>query len=128
MSNSHFASLRSRTAAALVAAGLLLFGSPALAAESPVRSAADEAGLGLAAGTCTALYVPFKAFVAVSGFMIGGAAWAVTGGEEQPALSILQRTGGGDWIVTQQHLKGQRHFYVLARTDEERVAEQRMAR
>ena len=111
----------SRAAAWLVAAALLLAGSSA-SAGSRTGEGAEEVGLGLAAGTCTALYLPAKVFVAATGFLTSAAAWAVTGGDREPALEILERTGGGDWIVTQQHLRGDRHFYVLARDTRPDVA------
>jgi hypothetical protein len=115
----HFAS---RTAAWLVAAGLLVGGASA-SAQSRIGAVAEEAGLGLAAGTTTVLYLPAKVFVAATGALVSGATWAVTGGDREPALEILERTGGGDWIVTQQHLRGDRRFYVLARDTHEDVAQ-----
>ena len=108
-----FASHRSRAAACVLAGALLLAAAPA-SATTNIGDAAENAGLGLAAGTCTVLYLPFKAFIAANGFLIGGAAWALTGGDREPAMTILDRTAGGDWLVTQQHLRGDRPFYVLA--------------
>jgi hypothetical protein len=111
----------SRAAAWLVAAALLLAGSSA-SAGSRTGEVAEEVGLGLAAATCTVLYLPAKVFIAATGLLTSGAAWGVTGGDREPALEILERTGGGDWIVTQQHLRGDRRFYVLARDPRPDVA------
>ena len=113
-------SRHSRVAAGLVVAALVFTAASASAA-SRFREIADETGLGLAAATCTALYAPVKVFVSATGFLVGVAAWAVTGGEDEPALEILERSGGGDWIVTQRHLRGERPFYVFA-SDAEMVA------
>ena len=120
MSTTHLASRSSRAAAWLVAVALLL-ATPA-SAETNVGDAAADAGLGLAAGTCTVLYLPLKTFIAANGFLVGAAAWAVTGGDRRPALTILERTAGGDWLVTQQHLRGDRRFYVLADANRQPVA------
>ena len=98
-------------AAALLAASLVTAATPASAG---IGATAKEAGLGLAAGTCTVLYLPFKAAVSATGFFVGGMAWLVTGGERRPAFTIMERTAGGDWLVTQEHLQGERRFYVLA--------------
>lgn len=117
----HHRHTTSRAAAWLVAAALLLAGESA-SAGSRTGEVAEEVGLGLAAGTCTALYLPAKVFVAATGLLTSAAAWAVTGGDREPALEILERTGGGDWIVTQQHLRGDRRFYVLARDTSPDVA------
>lgn len=119
MSN-RLASRRSRAAAGVLAGALLLASTPASA--TTVGDAAENAGLGLAAGACTVLYLPLKTFIAANGFFIGGAAWAVTGGDREPALTILDRTAGGDWLVTQQHLRGDRPLYVLAQEPRAPVA------
>ena len=119
---SPLASRPSHLAACLVVAAVLFTG-PAASAKSELREVADEAGLGLAAASCTILYAPIKVFVSATGFLVGGTAWAVTGGDREPALEILERTGGGDWIVTQQHLRGDRPFYVLARDSGDDIAQ-----
>lgn len=121
MSHPRLVSRASRVAACLVAGALLLASQPAAAA-SRTSEVAEEAGLGLAAATCTALYLPIKVLVSSTGLLVGAAAWAVTGGDREPALDILERSGRGDWIVTQQHLRGDRHFYVFARDTHEDVA------
>jgi len=120
MSHPRLVSRASRVAAYFVAGALLLAGPPAAA--SRTGEVAEEAGLGLAAATCTALYLPIKVLVSSTGLLVGAAAWAVTGGDRDPALEILERSGRGDWIVTQQHLRGDRRFYVFARDTHEDVA------
>jgi hypothetical protein len=104
--------LRSLRAVAFVLAAAPL-AAPA-SAESRVGRVAEEVGLGLAAATCTALYLPAKVFVAANGALIGLAAWGLTGGQSEPALDILEASGGGDWLVAEQHLRGDRRFYVFA--------------
>jgi hypothetical protein len=114
-----------------VAAGLALAASLLAApagAESRVGRVAEDVGLGLAAGTCTVLYLPAKVFVAATGGLVGLAAWGITGGQPEPALDILETTGGGDWIITQQHLRGDRRLFVFAperRGERDRYAHQR---
>jgi hypothetical protein len=99
--------------AAGVALAAALIAAPA-SARSRVGRVAEEAGLGLAAGTCTALYLPGKVLVASTGALVGLAAWGLTGGKSEPALDILESTGRGDWLVTQDHLRGDKRFYVFA--------------
>ena len=112
---------RASRVAVCVVAGALFLGGPSAAA-SRIGDVAEDAGLGLAAATCTALYLPLKVLVSSTGLLVGAAAWAVTGGDREPALDILERSGQGDWIVTQQHLRGDRRFYVFARDTHEDVA------
>jgi hypothetical protein len=104
--------LRSSRAAVLALAAALL-AAPA-SAESRVGRVAEEVGLGLAAATCTALYLPAKVFVAATGALVGLSAWGITGGQSEPALDILEASGGGDWLVAEHHLRGDRRFYVFA--------------
>jgi hypothetical protein len=114
-------------AAAGLALAAALFAAPA-SAESRVGRVAEDVGLGLAAATCTVLYLPAKVFVAATGGVVGLTAWGITGGQDEPALDILETTGRGDWIVTQQHLRGDRPFYVFApeqRGERERYADHR---
>ena len=106
-----------------VVAGILLAAAPA-PAESRLVHIAREAGLGLGAAACTALYAPLKTFIGGSGIIVAASAWALTGGQRDPAMTIAERTLGGDWIVTQQHLRGERDFDVLG-PEHRRVAEHR---
>lgn len=114
-----------RAAAGLVLAAAL-FAAPAHA-ESRVGSVAEEVGLGLAAATCTVFYLPAKVFIAATGALVGLSAWGITGGQREPALDILEASGGGDWLVTEHHLRGQDRLYVFApeEPDEDRYAERR---
>jgi hypothetical protein len=104
--------LRSSRAAVLALAAALL-AAPA-SAQSRVGRVAEEVGLGLAAATCTALYLPAKVFVAATGALVGLSAWGITGGQSEPALDILEASGGGDWLVAVHHLRGDGRFYVFA--------------
>jgi hypothetical protein len=118
--------LRSARAAGLALA-VAFFAAPA-SAESRVGRVAEEVGLGLAAGTCTVVYLPVKVFVAATGGLVSLTVWGLTGGEREPALDILEASGGGDWLVTEQHLRGDRRFYVLApenRRERDAYAERR---
>jgi hypothetical protein len=94
----------------------MLLAAPATA-ESRVGRVAEEVGLGLAAGTCTVFYLPAKVFVAATGGLVSLAAWGLTGGASEPALDILEASGGGDWLVAESHLRGDRRFYVFAPED-----------
>jgi hypothetical protein len=107
-----------------VVAAILLAARPAATAESHLVHIARDAGLGLGAAACTAIYAPVKTFIGGSGIIVAASAWALTGGQRDPAMTIAERTLGGDWIVTQQHLRGERDFTVLGR-DHEGLAKHR---
>ena len=118
---------RFRLVSSLAIAALVFASAGPAAAESEFGRSAKNAGLGLAAGALTFAYAPFKALVAGTGFLVGGAAWAVTGGDTEPAHEIFRRTAGGDWLVTQEHLQGTRDFSILA-PPARSVAERRSGR
>jgi hypothetical protein len=105
------ASRRLPLAALLLALSMLA--APPPAAAHSVGDVARDAGLGLAAATCTVGYAPLKVVIAASGFVAGGIAFLVTGGDHRPAVSIMERTAGGDWVITQSHLVGDRNFAML---------------
>ena len=94
---------------------LVAFTAGAASGETRLEGVADRAFLGLAAATCSVGYAPIKVFIAGSGFIVGGTAWLVTAGRREPALTIWERTGGGDWVVTPEHLTGDREFTMLGR-------------
>jgi hypothetical protein len=110
--------LRPLRAAAGIALAAALTASPASAeSQSRIGQVAEEVGLGLAAATCTALYLPGKIFVAANGALIALSAWGISGGQSEPALDVLEASGGGDWLVTEQHLRGDQRLYVFAPED-----------
>jgi hypothetical protein len=110
---SHLRPLRAAAGLALAAA---LVAAPA-SAQSRVGRVAEEVGLGLGSATLTALYLPAKVFVSATGALVALSAWGITGGQREPALDILEASGGGDWLVAEQHLRGDRRFYVFAPED-----------
>jgi hypothetical protein len=105
--------LRPLRVAPVLALAAALLAAPA-SAQSRVGQVAEDVGLGLAAATCTAFYLPAKVFVSSTGGLVALTAWGITGGQREPALDVLEATGGGDWLVTEQHLRGDRPFYVFA--------------
>lgn len=128
MTRTHRPRRLARIAAALIACALSITVPTSRASAGAVGDAAAEAGLGLAAGMLTVLYVPLKVAVASTGFLVGGSAWLVTGFDPQPAHSILRTTAGGDWLVTQDHLRGRDDFAILGKRSGDVAARSSRAR
>lgn len=81
---------------------------------SPSNLSGPEAA-GLQAA-CWALTVPYgaaKMAYAIGGGIVGGFAWAITGGNMEVAKSIWIPSMTGDYIVQPQHLTGQKHLYFV---------------
>ncbi|MBH0202520.1 MAG: hypothetical protein HP496_09575 [Nitrospira sp.] len=65
---------------------------------------------------CWALTVPYgaaKMAYAIGGGIVGGFAWAVTGGNMEAAKSIWVPSMTGDYIVQPQHLTREKHLYFV---------------
>ena len=90
---------------------------------SPPSSASTEggdtssAGMQVAAGFSTLLYFPLKAVFAISGGIVGGLAYAFSGGNEQAAKSIWDTSLYGTYIITPDHLQGNRPIRFLGVVD-----------
>ncbi|HWV44667.1 MAG TPA: hypothetical protein VN039_01375 [Nitrospira sp.] len=88
-------------------------------ASSPSNLSSPEAA-GLQAA-CWALTVPYgaaKMAYAIGGGIVGGLAWAITGGNMEVAKSIWIPSMTGDYIVQPQHLTGEKHLYFVGVSSE----------
>ena len=77
----------------------------------------SSAGMQAAAAVSTILYFPFKAAFAIGGGIVGGLAYAFSGGNEQAAKSIWDTSLRGTYIITPEHLQGNRPIRFLGVAD-----------
>ncbi len=70
------------------------------------------AGWGAAALASNVVYIPAKLVYGVLGGLVGGASWALTGGNTQTSDTIWRSSLGGDYVVTPDMLQGKQpvHF------------------
>ncbi len=78
---------------------------------------ASSAGMQAAAAVSTILYFPLKAAFAIGGGIVGGLAYAFSGGNEQAAKSIWDTSLRGTYIITPDHLQGNRPIRFLGVAD-----------
>ena len=78
---------------------------------------ASSAGMQVAAGFSTLLYLPVKLAFAIGGGLVGGLAYAFSGGNEQAAKSIWNTSLYGTYIITPDHLQGNRPIRFLGVAD-----------
>lgn len=71
------------------------------------------AGMGAASAISTLLYFPFKAAFAIGGGIVGGLAYVFSGFSESTAKSIWSPSIMGDYIITPEHLSGDRPIRFL---------------
>lgn len=72
---------------------------------------------------CWALTIPYgaaKMVYSIGGGLVGGFAWAVTGGNMAVAKSVWVPSMTGDYIVQPQHLTGEKHLYFVGVSSESR--------
>src|SRR6476661_9499146 len=87
--------------------------APVPASENTEGGNASSAGMGAAAGLSTILYLPLKAAFAIGGGLVGGLAYAFSGGNETAAKSIWTTSMYGTYIITPEHLRGDRPIRFL---------------
>ena len=97
----------------LIPLPLLAQDSPA--SSSPTGDASTPSGVGtqVGAAVATILYFPFKAAFAIGGGVVGGLAYAFSGGSEQTAKNIWIPSMYGTYIITPEHLKGDKPVRFL---------------
>ena len=85
--------------------------------ESTEGGNASSAGMQVAAGLSTLLYLPFKLAFAIGGGIVGGLAYAFSGGNEKAAKSIWDTSLYGTYLITPDHLQGNRPIRFLGVVD-----------
>lgn len=83
------------------------------AASSAEEGTPSGAGMQAASAVSTILYFPFKAAFALGGGVVGGLAYAFSGGDESAAQSVWERSMYGTYAITPSHLKGDRSIHFL---------------
>ena len=78
---------------------------------------ASSAGMGAAAGLSTLVYLPLKAVFAIGGGIVGGLAYVFSGGNENAAKSIWTTSMYGTYIITPDHLRGDKPIRFLGVAD-----------
>ena len=77
----------------------------------------SSAGMQAAAAGVTLLYLPCKLAFALSGGIVGGLAYVFSGGNEQAAKSIWNTSLYGTYLLTPDHLEGNRPVRFLGVVD-----------
>jgi hypothetical protein len=73
--------------------------------------------MGLLSGLSTILYLPLKAAFAIGGGIVGGLAYAFSGGNENAAKSIWTTSLYGTYVITPDHLRGDKPIRFLGVAD-----------
>jgi hypothetical protein len=71
----------------------------------------------VAAGFSTLLYLPLKLAFAIGGGIVGGLTYAFSGGNEKAAMPVWETSLYGTYIITPDHLQGNRPIRFLGVAD-----------
>ncbi len=86
------------------------------------QGTAEGAGIGAASAAATILYFPFKAAFALGGGIVGGLAYVFSGFNETTAKSIWIPSIYGTYVITPEHLAGDRPVrFVGMAVENERI-------
>lgn len=85
--------------------------------ESTEGGTPSGAGMLAMSGLSTLLYFPLKAVFAIGGGIVGGLAYVFSGGNEQAAKSIWDTSLYGTYVITPDHLQGNRPIRFLGVAD-----------
>ena len=94
-----------------------LFAQDSASSSTPAADASTgtPSGVGMqaASAVATIVYFPFKAAFALGGGVVGGLAYVFSGGSEQTAKNIWIPSLYGTYIITPEHLKGDKPVRFL---------------
>lgn len=104
--------LRTLALSVIVGAAVVLSPAAALAADEEMGT---SAAVGAASGFATLLYAPVKITYAVGGLLVGGLAWAFSGGDSNVAKIVLTPSVLGDYVVTPKQIRGEETIEFFGR-------------
>jgi hypothetical protein len=103
-----------RRAAAMVCALAIALAPSVAAAEQP-NGMANEAGIGVVAALGTLVYGPVKIVYAALGLVFGGAAWGLSGGDNEVLNAVVTPSVRGDYVLTPEHIRMERSIEFFGR-------------
>ena len=96
----------------------------AVLAITPASASADagetskQAGLGIGSAFASLVYAPVKIVYAIGGCVVGGLAWAFSGGDSEVLKVVVTPSVLGDYVVTPAHLTGDEPLEFFGRDPE----------
>jgi hypothetical protein len=115
---------RWRAGAAALGLAVALGASPARSevVSQETKDTATHGGKGVAAGLGSVVYAPVKVAYAAGGTIVAGLAWVLSGGDSEVAKPIIDASVRGDYVVTPEHLTGERTLEFVGRPSSDQRA------
>jgi hypothetical protein len=112
---------------ALLVALILSMAVPSAARADMGSGLPNEGGIGAVAALSTLIYGPVKLVYATFGLLIGGAAWGLSGGDQQVLEAVVTPAVRGDYVVTPEHIRMERTIEFYGRDPQYRDVQQASA-
>lgn len=109
-----------RLAMALLLSAAIAVAPVAATADGDGADMAKEAGIGMGTAVASLIYAPIKLVYAFGGLIVGGLAWAFSGGDANVASIVLTPSLRGDYVVTRAQLTGKQEIEFFGRRPEYR--------
>jgi hypothetical protein len=93
----------------------LLVLAPGSAFANESQALAKDGGIGAASALVSLIYSPVKIAYAAGGLVVGGLAWAFSGGDTEVASVVLTPSLRGDYVVTPSQLQGKEPIEFFGR-------------
>ena len=87
----------------------------------------SEGGIGAVAALSTLIYGPVKLTYATLGLLVGGAAWGLSGGDQQVLEAVVTPALRGDYVVTPEHIRMERGIEFYGRDPQYQEVQQAAA-
>ena len=107
-------------AMALLLSAAIAVAPVAATADGDGADMAKEAGIGMGTAVASLIYAPIKLVYAFGGLIVGGLAWAFSGGDANVASVVLTPSLRGDYVVTRAQLTGKQEIEFFGRRPEYR--------
>ena len=91
--------------------------TPTPSSEGSEGGNASNAGMQVAAGLSNFLYLPLKLAFAIGGGVVGGLTYLFSGLNEKAAMPVWETSLYGTYIITPDHLEGNRPIRFLGVAD-----------
>lgn len=105
----------------------LLLALPAASTSASAGEMSKQAGLGVGSALTSLVYAPVKMVYALGGLVVGGLAWAFSGGDNQVAKVVLTPSVLGDYVVTPKQLVGDEPLEFFGRDPDYQAGELEVA-
>jgi len=116
-----------RRSALLTALILAMAAAPTAAWADMGSDVPNEGGIGALAAVSTLVYGPVKLCYATLGLLVGGAAWGLSGGDQQVLEAVVTPALRGDYVVTPDHIRMKRSLEFYGRDSQYRQVQQASA-